>query len=249
MYRFFSTKPPIVDGPALMEHFRGTSTLPMVSRVDASQTSKLNGFFNHASIHLEPSVYECSKAEDFTSLPEVLLMGRCNVGKSSLVNSLFTNPKQNPVKYAKVAPRPGYTPCLNFYTVKGQMRLVDSPGYGRKAKDSEGKLVMDYLENRHELRNCFLLLNSDIELNQYDEAIISMLVEMGIPFDLVFNKIDKVRGDKVSSVTKLIEESILPSLKMQPRYYFVNSVPGKIGKRTGVNELRFAMLAAAGVAI
>lgn len=75
------------------------------------------------------------KVQEFDTLPEVIFIGRCNVGKSSLLNQLFAKRNQKARKYAKVKQKAGYTVCMNFYNIGGMIRLVDSPGYGRKGKN------------------------------------------------------------------------------------------------------------------
>lgn len=183
------------------------------------------------------------------SLPEIVLMGRCNVGKSSLINAILTGNKENLKTYAKVKRKAGYTVCLNFYNVGDMFRLVDSPGYGRKGKSWQGELVFQYLQNRRVLRNCYLLLDSKTGLNQYDELIVKNLVQLGVPFDVVFNKIDKVEEkDRIRHMEKLIDHSVLSTLKIKPRYYFVNSIEGKgaLNYRSGIDELRLAFLNSCG---
>ncbi|VEU21717.1 DEKNAAC102598 [Brettanomyces naardenensis] len=186
------------------------------------------------------------------NLPELLLMGRCNVGKSSLINALLTNNRQNVKTYAKVRQRAGYTLCLNFYNIGGMFRIVDSPGYGQKGKQWQGELVFQYLQNRRVMRNCYLMLDSKVGLNQYDELIINNLVQLGVPFDVVFNKIDKIpNGHEIEHLENLIDNSILAELKIQPRYYFVNSVDTSkgIGYRSGISELRLGMIESCGLSV
>ncbi|ODV84602.1 hypothetical protein CANARDRAFT_8585 [[Candida] arabinofermentans NRRL YB-2248] len=163
------------------------------------------------------------------NLPEIILLGRCNVGKSSLINCILspTNLKlNNPKELARVKNYAGYTPCLNFYNIGGLFRLVDSPGYGVKGKEWQGELVFKYLMNRRVLKNCYLILDGKIGLNQYDEEIIKNLYELGIQFDIIFSKIDKLKQfNRLQHLIELIEnQSILNQLKMKPRFYFVNSM-------------------------
>lgn len=189
------------------------------------------------------------KVQEFDTLPEVIFIGRCNVGKSSLLNQLFAKRNQKARKYAKVKQKAGYTVCMNFYNIGGMIRLVDSPGYGRKGKNDQGKLVLHYLENRMVLRQCYLLLDSNVGLNKYDEMIIESLVQFGVPFDVVFNKIDKIPNNRrIQHMEEVINRSVLPTLKIQPRYYFVSSIENKSGIcGTGINELRYGMLRSCGI--
>jgi len=187
--------------------------------------------------------------EILDNLPEVIFIGRCNVGKSSLLNQLFAKSNQKARMYAKVKQKAGYTLCLNFYNIGGMLRLVDSPGYGRKGKNVQGELVLQYLENRMFLRQCYLLLDSKVGLNKYDEMIIDSLVQLGVPFDVVFNKIDKIpNSHRIQHMEEVINKSVLQTLKIQPRYYFVSSIENRSGLcGTGINELRYGMLESCGI--
>ncbi|QPG74882.1 hypothetical protein FOA43_002219 [Brettanomyces nanus] len=254
-------KPSLVDGCTLMKHFQSASVIQIVPKVNRSQESTINGLFNRSQIVQDWSIFEFdqipgegeeneSNFVDSNNLPEVILLGRCNVGKSSLINALLTNVKERVKTYAKVKQRAGYTLCLNFYNIGGLFRLVDSPGYGNRGKQWQGMLVTDYLEKRRVLRNCYLLLDSKVGLNQYDEMIVQHLVQSGTSFDVVFNKIDKIPNDsRIGHLERLIGNSILADLKIQPRYYFVNSVETSKGikYRSGINELRLSMLQSCGL--
>ncbi|KAG7785782.1 hypothetical protein KL910_000557 [Ogataea haglerorum] len=262
-----NTPSPPVDGPLLNRHFAHKSDLsvPVLTSVDRGNVSRI---INDSEISLDWSIYDLNKlpGEDKRAavemrieepvirhenkgelLPEVILLGRCNVGKSSLVNALMSNNKQSATSYARVKQSAGYTPCLNFYNVGGLFRLVDSPGYGVKGKAWQGELTMQYLAERRELRNCFLILNGDVGLNYYDEMILEALVEMGVQFDIIFNKIDKVKSDfRIQHFEELISGSILNDLKIRPRMYFVNSIESDLKQRTGMNEIRYGILESCG---
>ena len=85
-------------------------------------------------------------------LPEFLMVGRSNVGKSSFVNTLVS--RKN---LARTSARPGKTQTLNFYLVNDTFYLVDVPGYGYAAVNKEqqkkfGMLIEEYIKNRHELK-------------------------------------------------------------------------------------------------
>ncbi|GMG20075.1 unnamed protein product [Ambrosiozyma monospora] len=76
---------------------------------------------------------------------------------------------------------------------------------------------------------------------------------MGIPFDVIFNKIDKVNDkQRVHHLEKVIKNSVLGTLKIQPRYYFVNSVDDPksgLSQRTGINEIRLSILESSGLEV
>ncbi|MFT3781440.1 MAG: ribosome biogenesis GTP-binding protein YihA/YsxC [Nibricoccus sp.] len=123
--------------------------------------------------------------------PEFALIGRSNVGKSSLINMLVE--RRN---LALVSGTPGKTKLLNFFVVNGSWCLVDLPGYGyaktlqtRRADFNEA--VADYLEKRPNLRCTFVLIDSNVPPQQIDLDFVKWIGDIGAPFVLVFTKADK----------------------------------------------------------
>lgn len=123
--------------------------------------------------------------------PEFAFIGRSNVGKSSLINSL-TGRKQ----LAKVSATPGKTQLINFFLVNGAWIIVDLPGYGY-ARVGEAKrvgfneAVATFLEQRNILREVFVLIDSRLPPQAIDLEFITWLQARGRPFALVFTKADK----------------------------------------------------------
>lgn len=125
------------------------------------------------------------------ALREFAFIGRSNVGKSSLINSL-TQRKQ----LAKVSGTPGKTQLINFFVVNGNWSLVDLPGYGY-ARVGEAKrlefnaAVAGFLEQRNNLRRVFVLIDARHEPQAIDFEFLAWLRERGRPFALIFTKADK----------------------------------------------------------
>ena len=110
------------------------------------------------SVELEISAVRRSQYPD-DDLPEFLMIGRSNVGKSSFVNTLV-----NRKNIARTSARPGKTQTLNFYNVNDTFYLVDVPGYGYAAVNKEqqkkfGMMIEEYIKSRHELKRVFLLVD------------------------------------------------------------------------------------------
>ena len=123
--------------------------------------------------------------------PEFALIGRSNVGKSSMINML-----SNKKDLAKVSATPGKTQLLNFFVMNETWSLVDLPGYGyakvaRSEKSKFNQSVGDYLETRGNLRRVFALIDSRLPPQRIDLDFIHWLGECGVPFALVFTKADK----------------------------------------------------------
>lgn len=125
------------------------------------------------------------------ALPEFAFIGRSNVGKSSLINSL-TGRRD----LAKVSATPGKTQLLNFFRINGGWSLVDLPGYGYAAVGRERRLefndaVAGFLTGRENLRRVFVLLDSRLEPQAIDVEFLRWLEGSGPAFSLVFTKTDK----------------------------------------------------------
>ena len=125
--------------------------------------------------------------------PEIAFAGRSNVGKSSLLNALTGHHA-----LARVSDTPGRTRQLNFFDLGGRLTLVDMPGYGyaRAGKaikaDWQG-LMFDYLRGRPTLRRVILLLDARIELKESDTAVMDLLDQAAVTFQLVLTKADGLK--------------------------------------------------------
>ncbi len=123
--------------------------------------------------------------------PEIALIGRSNVGKSSLIN-LLTEQRD----LARVSDLPGKTRLMNFYSINRNWRLVDLPGYGY-AKVSKtdradfNEAAAAYLTGRTQLRAVLVLIDSRLEPQPIDLALLEWLVETAVTFAVVFTKTDK----------------------------------------------------------
>lgn len=148
--------------------------------------------------------------------PEFAFIGRSNVGKSSLINLLA-----NKDTLAKVSATPGKTRMLNFFLMNGSWSLVDLPGYGfAKTAMSEkfafNELLGDYLEQRANLRRVFVLIDSRLTPQRIDVEFTAWLGGTGVPFSLVFTKVDKQSAAKTRSNIDLFRDSMGPHLTAVP---------------------------------
>lgn len=137
-------------------------------------------------------------------LPEFLLVGRSNVGKSSFINTII-----NRKNLARISSRPGKTQTLNFYFVNKSFYLVDVPGYGyaavnRKLQEKFGKMIEEYLEKRDELRRVFMLIDFRIKPTEDDLLMYNFLKYYNIPVTIVATKVDKVGSSKKEKNKKII---------------------------------------------
>lgn len=130
-------------------------------------------------------------------LPEVLLLGHTNVGKSSLINSLLVNREENKsaklsTEHAFVSKRAGYTKTLNCFNIGNKLRIMDSPGYGEFGQIAQGEVITDYITQGQSLRRVFILIDSVKGFQEEDLHIIDFIINEGISFDLIFTKVDQI---------------------------------------------------------
>ena len=124
--------------------------------------------------------------------PEYLLVGRSNVGKSSFINTII-----NRKNYARTSATPGKTQTINFYLVNDDFYLVDAPGYGfaalsKKKQKKFGLMMEDYLQNRPNLKQVFLLVDFRHRPTNDDIMMYNFLKHYKIPVTIVATKTDKV---------------------------------------------------------
>lgn len=162
-----------------------------------------------------PDLDRCPVSE----LPEFAFIGRSNVGKSSLINTLTLKKD-----LAQVSSTPGRTRLINFFLINRKWTLVDLPGYGyAKASGHQRKkfqdFVSDYLLNRPNLSCVFVLVDSRLTPQKIDLEFTNWLIEHGIPLVLVFTKTDKVKAGAVQRNIGLFTDAMAEFCDGLPRTY------------------------------
>lgn len=139
-------------------------------------------------------------------LPEIAFLGRSNVGKSSLINTLLGRHK-----LVRVSSKPGCTRALNFYVINGKWHFVDLPGFGyarvsRDLQASWGRLIMEYLKGRENLRGVVLLLDGRRQPGEEELFLWRMLTSGGRALIPVLTKADKLKmGERAKAQRQLLE--------------------------------------------
>lgn len=168
--------------------------------------------------------------------PEFAFIGRSNVGKSSLINML-TGQK----KLAKTSSTPGKTQLINHFDINNEWYLVDLPGYGF-AKVSKSKratfeqFISDYLLERPTLVNTFVLLDSRLEPQKIDLEFMNWCGEKGIPFSMVFTKIDKLSSSALQKNLAAYRKEMLKYWEELPPV-FTTSSESSFGKEKLLNYI------------
>jgi GTP-binding protein len=130
-------------------------------------------------------------------LPEIVFIGRSNVGKSSLINKLCGKSK-----IAKTSTVPGRTRLLNYYLINEEFYFVDLPGYGyakvpEQIKTGWRKLVEDYISTRKNIKLVFELMDSRHDPTYLDQLMINWLEYYEINYAIVLTKADKISENKM----------------------------------------------------
>ncbi len=145
-------------------------------------------------------------------VPEIAFLGRSNVGKSSVINSLLGT------KLARTSNTPGRTRSINFYEVRraGQPRpellFADLPGYGyakvsREISEDWARFVDPYLHQRPSLALCLVLVDSNISPQESDGQLVEFLASRGRPHVIVATKCDRLSGNELKQAMRMLGQA------------------------------------------
>lgn len=156
--------------------------------------------------------------------PEYAFIGRSNVGKSSLINMLC-----NRKKLAKTSSTPGKTQLINHFLINEAWYLVDLPGYGyakigKKHSRTWEKFIIDYITQRENLLNVFVLVDSRLSPQKIDMEFMEWLGENEIPFSIIFTKLDKLNSTGKKTFLESYQNKMLESWTEMPPVFISSSV-------------------------
>ncbi len=165
-------------------------------------------------------------------LPEYAFIGRSNVGKSSLINMLT-----NKNGLAMTSSKPGKTLLINHFLINNNWHLVDLPGYGyastgKKMREKLQSIIEDFILHREQLTCLFLLIDSRLEPQKIDLDFMEWLGENGIPFSIVFTKLDKMSAVRAKENLKAYQEKLHEQWEELPPIFATSAE-----KRVGRDEL------------
>lgn len=142
------------------------------------------------------SVFDTRKLT-LRTLPEIVFVGKSNVGKSSAINKLL-----NRKKMARVSSMPGKTQAINFFEIDKTLYFVDLPGYGfaqrsKKQKDSWGILTESYFRLKRDIRLIVFLVDIRHDPTDNDRLMFKYLMAQNVPFCIIATKADKLSSEQV----------------------------------------------------
>jgi len=160
---------------------------------------------------------------------EVAFAGRSNVGKSTLLNTLFQR------KLAHTSSKPGKTRSINFYLVNSKYYFVDLPGYGFASASKQElarwkELIEDYFSTRDNLNLVTILMDSRHPMQKNDYKMLEWIKDYSIPFIVVLTKTDKLSGNELKKMIQIYEKEL--KLWCSPPI-----IPFSAKTRRGLNDL------------
>lgn len=183
---------------------------------------------------IQPKDFPILKDVSGHILPEIAVIGRSNVGKSTLLNHLFL--RKNLVKTSSV---PGKTQALNFFTLNDQLAFVDLPGYGyaeapKLVRQQWQPMIENYLSHRDSLKLILFLFDIRRVPNEEDTKLLEWLSERyQKAMILVLTKIDKVKNNEKNSNT----QKILKAFNCDNLHYVHYSATKNIGRKELIHML------------
>ena len=166
-------------------------------------------------------------------LAEYAFIGRSNVGKSSLINTLCA--RKN---LAKTSGRPGKTQLINHFKINKNWFLVDLPGYGyakvsKVMRDNLGILIEEYIMNQLNLIHAYVLIDAKVGVKNSDIDMFDLISEAEKNFSIVFTKIDKCSKSYLSNL-----ENSMQSLMKSYKKYFNNFFFTSTKKNEGIINIQ-----------
>ena len=160
-------------------------------------------------------------------MPEVAFVGRSNVGKSSLINTLVGRKD-----LAKTSNTPGRTQLINFFSVNGKISFVDLPGYGfakvaKSLRKDWGEMIEAYLQGRQYLAMVIFVLDIRRDPNDDDLSLRDWLQNFRIPYLFVLTKADKLSRNQANVRRRVIEKYLGLPAGVKPILFSAKTQEGK----------------------
>ena len=159
--------------------------------------------------------------------PEYGFVGRSNVGKSSLINKIC-----NRKGLAKTSSTPGKTQLINHFLIDETWYMTDLPGYGyakvsKKKRAGFSQMILDYIGKRENLMNIFVLVDSRLKPQTLDLEFIEFLGVEGVPFTIVFTKIDKPTQKEMTYNQRAYKKALSEVWEEMPKMIMTSAISGR----------------------
>ncbi len=143
-------------------------------------------------------------------MPQVVLVGKSNVGKSSFINTMI-----NRKSLARTSSEPGKTRQINFYNIDNEFYFVDLPGYGyskmsKKEQEKVGAFIEQYLVKSQNIALVIFLVDIRHNPTENDKLMYDYIIRSGLPFIILANKADKIAPTKVEGIVQNLQKQINP---------------------------------------
>jgi GTP-binding protein len=166
------------------------------------------------------------------NLPEFAFVGRSNVGKSSLINSLLNNKS-----IAKISSKPGKTLLINHFRINDKLFIVDLPGYGyatvsKKIKEDIQNIHENYFKLRKELLYTLLLIDIRHDIQKKDVEFMEFLINNYCPFVIIFTKSDKLKKNVLDKQVENLKKQLSVYWEDLPKMFVTSSKT-----KTGISEI------------
>ncbi|MAV22247.1 MAG: YihA family ribosome biogenesis GTP-binding protein [Flavobacteriaceae bacterium] len=166
------------------------------------------------------------------NLPEFAFVGRSNVGKSSLINSLLNNKS-----IAKISSKPGKTLLINHFRINDKLFIVDLPGYGyatvsKKIKEDIKNIHENYFKLRKELLYTLLLIDIRHDIQKKDVEFMEFLINNYCPFVIIFTKSDKLKNNELDKQVENLKKQLSVYWEDLPKMFVTSSKT-----KTGSSEI------------
>ncbi len=154
-------------------------------------------------------------------IPEYVFIGRSNVGKSSLINSICKRKH-----LAKTSGKPGKTQLINHFKINDSLYLTDLPGYGyanlsKTSKKNIDSLIRDYFLYRKQIHMIFVIIDIRHDPLEIDLNFMSWLIYMEMKFSVIFSKCDKLKKGSIYAEKYMLE--LTNKLNNTPKYFITSS--------------------------
>ena len=144
------------------------------------------------------------------NLPQLVLVGKSNVGKSSFINSMI-----NRKKLARTSSEPGKTRLINFYKINNSFYFVDLPGYGfskmsKEEQSKVGNFIEEYLKKCKNISLVIFLIDIRHNPTEDDKLMYNYIINQNLPCIIIANKADKIAITKVDDVVSNLQNNLNP---------------------------------------